>query len=358
MDAHEHVLRPVDVALDERDVVLARQHLLVGDGLEDAVRGGEPDGGDALDELLVAAAVLDQVGDRDHLEAVELAVADQVLDPRHRAVLVHDLADDAGRREAREPRQVDRRLGLARALEHAAGRARSGKTWPGWTRSYAVEVGSIATWIVRARSWAEMPVETPSRASTETVNAVPKGVSFWSVIWRSPSSSHRSGVRQRQIRPRACVAMKFTASGVTNCAAIVRSPSFSRSSSSTTTTNRPARISSIASSTDEKTVLGASALIVSSYPELSECVSRSGSSGCQPRLEQALDVLREDVDLEVDALARATRRRERRLGERVRDQRDAECIVVQLRDRQRDALDRDRALLDAVAERSRGRPRR
>ena len=93
-----------------------------------------------------------------------------------------------------------------------------------------------------------MPVETPSRASIETVNAVPNGVSFWSVIWRRPSSSQRSAVRHRQMSPRPWVAMKLTASGVTNCAAIVRSPSFSRSSSSTTTTNRPARISSIASS--------------------------------------------------------------------------------------------------------------
>jgi hypothetical protein len=41
--------------------------------------------------------------------------------------------------------------------------------------------------------------------------------------------------------------MKLTASGVANCAAIVRSPSFSRSSASTTTTNLPWRMSSIAS---------------------------------------------------------------------------------------------------------------
>ena len=42
--------------------------------------------------------------------------------------------------------------------------------------------------------------------------------------------------------------MNVIASGVTNCAAIVRSPSFSRSASSTTTTKRPERMSSIASS--------------------------------------------------------------------------------------------------------------
>src|SRR6476646_4981684 len=44
--------------------------------------------------------------------------------------------------------------------------------------------------------------------------------------------------------------MKLMISGVTFSAAIVRSPSFSRSSSSTTTRMRPARISSIASGTE------------------------------------------------------------------------------------------------------------
>ena len=48
--------------------------------------------------------------------------------------------------------------------------------------------------------------------------------------------------------PRACVAMKLIASGVTNCAATVRSPSFSRSASSTTMTNFPERKSSMAAS--------------------------------------------------------------------------------------------------------------
>ena len=38
--------------------------------------------------------------------------------------------------------------------------------------SWAPERGSMATATVRARSWAEMPVVTPSRASIETVKAV------------------------------------------------------------------------------------------------------------------------------------------------------------------------------------------
>ena len=124
----------------------------------------------------------------------------------------------------------------------------SGKMWPGWTRSRGEASGSIATWIVRARSCAEMPVVTPSRASIETVNGVSNGDSFFAAMRSRPSSSQRCGVRLRQIRPRPCVAMKFMASGVANCAAIVRSPSFSRSSSSQTTTILPSRMSSSASS--------------------------------------------------------------------------------------------------------------
>ena len=122
MDADEHVLGAVDVALDERDVVLPGQHLLVGDRLEERRTAvGSRTDDDALDEVLVLPPVLDQVGDGDHLQPVALAVADQVGDARHRAVLVHDLADDAGGREPGEARQVDGRLGLPRALEDAAG---------------------------------------------------------------------------------------------------------------------------------------------------------------------------------------------------------------------------------------------
>ncbi len=100
---------------------LAGQLLLERDRRELAVLGRQPDGGAALDELLVAAAVLDEVGDGDHLQAVPLAVRDQVRDTGHRPVVVHDLADDAARIQAGEPCEVDGGLGLADALEHAAG---------------------------------------------------------------------------------------------------------------------------------------------------------------------------------------------------------------------------------------------
>ena len=44
------------------------------------------------------------------------------------------------------------------------------------------ELGSIATWIVWARSWAEMPVLTPPAASIVTVKAVCSGASFLAAI--------------------------------------------------------------------------------------------------------------------------------------------------------------------------------
>ena len=121
VDADEHVLLAVHLAPDERDVVLAGQHLAERDRRELAVGRREAHRRHPLDQLLGAAPVLDQVLDRDHLDPVPLAVRDQVGHARHRPVLVHDLADDAGGVQARQAREVDRRLGLAGALQHAAG---------------------------------------------------------------------------------------------------------------------------------------------------------------------------------------------------------------------------------------------
>ena len=123
MDAHEHVGLPGDLALDERHVVLVVDQRAVADRLELAERRRQARRDDAFDELVVAAAVGDQVGDRDHAQPVAGAVLDQFGHPRHRAVVVHHLADHAGRVQARQAREVDGRLGLPGALEHAAGAA-------------------------------------------------------------------------------------------------------------------------------------------------------------------------------------------------------------------------------------------
>src|SRR3954468_4231037 len=214
----------------------------------------------------------------------------------------------------------------------------NGKTCPGWTRSSGVEGESMATWIVRARSAAEIPVVTPARASIEVVKAVLKGDSFFAAMRSSPSSSQRSPVSDRQIRPRPCLAMKLIASGVANCAASVRSPSFSRFSSSQTTTMRPRRISSIASSMGEKTLV-ASLVIRPSF------VIKA--------LHESFRVAGDDVHLHVH-LASVAQIAERGALERLRDQRDLQAVGGERRDGQADAVDRDRAVFGDVATQSFG----
>src|SRR4051794_5124367 len=205
--------------------------------------------------------------------------------------------------------------------------ALSGCTWPPTTMSSLPFSGSIAVCIVCAWSWTLMPVVTPSRASMVTVNGVWCRVSFLAAISSRPSSSRRPGVGARQIQPPAWRVMKLIASGVTNCAAITRSPSFSRSSSSTTTTIRPAAMSSRASSM------------------VANCTSALAGN-------ELLHVLGEDVDLEIDGSPLPSGA-ERRALEGLRDQRDREPVVADLRDGQRDPVDGDRALLHDVAQQRR-----
>ena len=171
-----------------------------------------------------------------------------------------------------------------------------------------------------------MPVVIPSRASIETVNAVWKGDSFLAAIRSRPSSSQRSRVSARQIRPRPCVAMKLIASGVANWAARVRSPSFSRSSASQTTTILPSRMSSmrLLDRAEGRVRHRPHAVSFSTY-----LASTSTSRFTVPA---------------------GRGRAERRALERLGDQRHLEGLVVHAGNRQRHAVDGDRALLDHVAQ--------
>ena len=129
-------------------------------------------------------------------------------------------------------------------------RARKGKMWPGRTKSSGLVLGLTTVRTVVARSAAEMPVVTPRRASIETMNAVPKGevLSISSTMGGICNSARRSEVSDKQMSPRPYLVIKLIASGVTFSAAMVKSPSFSRSSSSTRMTIFPCRMSSMASS--------------------------------------------------------------------------------------------------------------
>ncbi len=62
----------------------------------------------------------DQVGDGAELQRVPLREGDEIGQPRHRAVIVHDLADHTRRVEPGEAREIDRRLGVPGAHQRAA----------------------------------------------------------------------------------------------------------------------------------------------------------------------------------------------------------------------------------------------
>src|SRR5208282_1096615 len=102
--------------------------------------------------------------------------------------------------------------------------------------------------IVVERSCAEIPDPDARRAVIAVVNAVPSGAWLSPIIMLSPSRSMRAADIGRQMSPRPNRAMKLTASGVTFSAAMHKSPSFSRCSSSIRMIMWPRRVSSSASS--------------------------------------------------------------------------------------------------------------
>ena len=122
-----------------------------------------------------------------------------------------------------EPREVDGGLGLAGALEHAAGAwPAAGRRGRGWTRSRgAASPGRSRPGSCARGRRREMPVVTPSRASIETVNGgLDAATRSWPPSGRGRARRSAPGsARGRSARgPR--VAMKLMASGVTNWAAI------------------------------------------------------------------------------------------------------------------------------------------
>src|SRR5512138_2864407 len=129
--------------------------------------------------------------------------------------------------------------------------------------------------------------------------------------------------------------MKVISSGVTCDAAQMRSPSFSRSSSSATMTSLPAAKSAIACSMVENGMV------------IRECGPRSGTAWSprgRVRSDELADVLADHVRLHVDAVARADRA-ERGMRPRVLDQRQLKNPRCGERVHgEAHAVDRDRAV--------------
>ena len=113
-------------------------------------------------------------------------------------------------------RQIDRGFGLPGADQHSALARAQRKHVTGTSQVARRRIrDDMATRMVCARSAAEIPVVTPSAASIDSQNAVPKRDVFMGEISGRCRASQRSGASARQISPRPCVAMKLMASGVT-----------------------------------------------------------------------------------------------------------------------------------------------
>ena len=128
------------------------------------------------------------------------------------------------------------------------GTARSGITCPGRVRSVACVSALPRVRMVIARSEAEMPVVMTSRESTVTAYAVPLRSSFTIVMGGRWRRSRSSPVMPTQMYPLVYRIMNAVRSAVAFSAAKMRSPSFSRPSSSTTITAWPSAMALMASS--------------------------------------------------------------------------------------------------------------
>src|SRR2546423_2177656 len=197
--------------------------------------------------------------------------------------------------------------------------------WPGRLKASGPGLRSMRARMVDARSAAEMPVVVPVLASTETVKAVRWLSVLSATISGMRSSSRRAPTTGRQITPLVWRTMKAIPSGVILSAAMIRSPSFSRSASSTTTTNSPRAMAATASS------IGANGI--------GSALSR----------HQTFDVLGHEIDLEVDRVTR-TLDAEGGHGSGVGDHGELEGLVAHGGHREADAVDGDRPLLHHVAE--------
>ena len=120
VEADRHAAAVADVAEDDGEVLGRVPFGAVGDGVRRAGRGRDRELGDAVDELLAALAIGDQVGDRDLLQAVLSRRRRRPRPALDRAVVVDEFGEHADRRQPGQPAEVDRRLGVTGAHQHAA----------------------------------------------------------------------------------------------------------------------------------------------------------------------------------------------------------------------------------------------
>ena len=69
--------------------------------------------------MIIAHPIGNKIADRSHFQAMQPRKTEEVVHPRHCAVIFHNLADHARRIKPRQPRHIDCRFGMSRADKNA-----------------------------------------------------------------------------------------------------------------------------------------------------------------------------------------------------------------------------------------------
>ena len=285
--------------------------------------------------LLGALAVLDQVGHRHELQAVAAAELHEVGHAGHRPVVLHDLADDAGRGEAREPREVDGGLRLPRALEHAAGAGAEREDVTGMDE------------VVRRRGRVDGDLDRPRAVSgrdarRDAVAGLDRD--------RERGAELRLVLVGHLAQPELVAALGGQAEA-DEPATVDRHEVDGVGRHELRRDGEVALVLAVVvvDDDDEATRTDLLDRVLDPGERAGDGLGHGGHRVIVPWSDEALHVLREHVDLEVDRLAGSEVAQRRRLasvcGTRATARRRRE-----LGDGERDAVDCDRALLDAVAE--------
>ena len=120
MHARQHRCAVVHASAHQREMQAAMQRIAPGKQPERAESGLRFRFVHAHDGLLGSQAMADQVGDAADLQSVFLREGLQFGAARHRAVLVQDFDQHAGRLEPGQRREIARGFGMAGARQHAA----------------------------------------------------------------------------------------------------------------------------------------------------------------------------------------------------------------------------------------------
>ena len=139
--AHIHALLGIPLSLDQGQMQRATGTVAERMRRELAKGGVQRPCAHLLHQAFSAAAVFNQVGNGADLQAMLGRKQLQVRQAGHRAVILHDFADDGGRCATGHGRQIAARFGVAGAHQHATFHGLQGKDVPGLDQVIGLRLG-------------------------------------------------------------------------------------------------------------------------------------------------------------------------------------------------------------------------